>query len=853
MRRTDRTAPSEIKRVRGTGFRRITRACANALRDHADQIAATLLDLSLKGNTSCTRLLVDLAEKAPQRAPRKPKVAPRRSAAMQWASEPEWVFPDDDPMIGDPNYLRGPRNPPPLPDALPIDASACLPPPPEPASYTEGEMNETPIPALPNARIEPKETVLHGITLRDDYAWLRDKDAPEVRQYLEAENTYADAVTAPLAGLRDTLYNEMLSHIKQTDVSVPYRDGSWWYYARTEESLQYAISCRKRGADDNTGSHATGPLLNAPEQVILDGNQLAKGHAFFSLGATDITDDGRWLAYTTDTTGFRQYTLHIKDLESGDTLPGTVERIGSVVWAADNRSLFYTVEDEEQKRQYQLWRHTLGTEHSADVLVYQDDDERFNLGAGRTRDGKYIILESASHITTESHVLAADNPTGNFTLITAREDEHEYAVDHRNGFFFIRTNDKGRNFRLVTAPVNTPGREHWTELIPHRADIMLEDVDLFASFFVACERENGLPRLRLWFFSGSGLDAAQTSEIAFPEPAYSAGPHINRIFDTTSFRYGYQSLVTPSSVFVYDIPTGSSTLLKQVEIPGGFDRTLYASERLHATASDGTQIPVSLVYRKDKREAGNGAPTDRSLSVEKKNPLYVYGYGSYGYALPLGFSSNRLSLLDRGVVLAYAHVRGGGDLGKPWHDAGKMLVKRNTFTDFIAIVEHLTKSGYGDPARVAIEGGSAGGLLMGAVTNLRPDLFRAVLSHVPFVDVMNTMLDETLPLTVPEYEEWGNPNEETYFKYMLSYSPYDNLVRASYPAMLVKTSLFDSQVMYWEPAKYVARLRTLKTDANPLLLVTNMQAGHGGASGRYDYLKEIAFDYAFLLKELAVV
>ncbi|MDE3186659.1 MAG: S9 family peptidase, partial [Acidobacteriota bacterium] len=508
-------------------------------------------------------------------------------------------------------------------------------------------------------------------------------------------------------------------------------------------------------------------------------------------------------------------------------------------WAGDNRTLFYTVEDEEQKRQYQLWRHTLGAPHAEDVLVYQDDDERFNLAAGRTRDGKYLVLESASHTTSESQVLPADQPLAEFTMISPREDEHEYSVDHRNGFWFIRTNDRGRNFRLVTAPVATPGRAYWTERIPHRDSVMLEDVDMFAGFHVTCEREEGLPRLRLWRFTGEGPDAEPAGEITFPEPAYSANPHVNRIFEATTYRYGYQSLVTPGSVFEYDLATRASTLLKQIEIPGGFDRGLYASERVHATATDGVRVPISLVYRKDKREPG-------------RNPLYVYGYGSYGYSLPLSFGSNRLSLLDRGVVMAYAHIRGGGDLGKPWHDAGKMLAKRNTFTDFIAAVEHLTASGYGDPARVAIEGGSAGGLLMGAVSNLRPELFRAVVSHVPFVDVMNTMLDASLPLTVPEYEEWGNPNEETYYRYMLSYSPYDNLKAASYPSMLVKTSLHDSQVMYWEPAKYVARLRTLKTDNNPLLLVTNMQAGHGGASGRYDYLKEIAFDYAFLLRELGL-
>ncbi|MGD0940921.1 MAG: S9 family peptidase [Terracidiphilus sp.] len=728
-------------------------------------------------------------------------------------------------------------------------------------------MTEKPIPTPPIARAERKETALHGIVLVDDYAWLRDKENPEVTAYLEAENAYTVAVMAPLDGLRGELYDEMLSHIKQTDVSIPFRDGAWWYITRTEEGQQYAIHCRKRaqtlgapGPDSGTWEATKLKLDAEDEQVILDGNQLAEGHAFFAFGATDVTSDGRWLAYTTDTTGFRQYTLHIKDLETGETLADEVERVGSVVWAADNRTLFYTVEDEEQKRQFQLWRHTLDTPHSADKLVYQDDDERFNLGAGRTRDGKFILMESASHITTESWVLPSGEPEGQFTIISPREDDHEYSIDHRNGLWFIRTNDRGRNFRLVTAPVATPDREHWSELIPHRDGLMIEEIDLFAGYFVACEREDGLPRLRIWRFKGDGPEALKSGEISFPEPTYSAHPHVNRIFDTPTFRYGYQSLVTPSSVYEYDVATGESTLLKQLEIPGGFDRTLYASERVQATAPDGVKVPVSLVYRKDKRVAPGDkpvAPLSRPAVVgdsrPPQNPLYAYGYGSYGYSLPLSFSSNRLSLLDRGVVMAYAHIRGGGDLGEPWHDAGKMLVKRNTFTDFIAAVEHLTAEKYGDPARVSIEGGSAGGLLMGAVVNMRPDLFRAVLSHVPFVDVMNTMLDASLPLTVPEYEEWGNPNEEAYFKYMLSYSPYDNLRAASYPAMLVKTSLHDSQVMYWEPAKYVAKLRTLKTDNNPLLLVTNMQAGHGGASGRYDYLKEIALDYAFLLRELGLV
>jgi oligopeptidase B len=420
------------------------------------------------------------------------------------------------------------------------------------------------------------------VLLADDYAWLCDKENPDVTAYLEAENAYAEAVMAPLAGLRQDLYQEMLSHIKQTDVSVPYRDGDWWYYTRTEEGLQYSIYSRKRGT-------AAGPDADAAEEVLLDGNELAKGHAFFSIGGTDITDDGRWLAYTTDTKGFRQYTLRIKDLKTGETLAGEVERVGSVVWAADNRTLFYTVEDEQQKRQFQLWRGCAGQLPEA-VLIYQDNDERFNLAAGRTRDGKYIVLESASHTASEARVLPADDPAGSFALLCAR------------------TNDRGRNFRLVTAPVAAPGREHWTQLIAHRDTVMLEDVDLFAGFFIACEREDGLPRLRLWKFAGDGTgfgnQAALAGEIAFPEPAYSAYPHINRIFETTTFRYAYQSLVTPSSVYEYNVAAGASTLLKQLEIPGGFDRTLYASERIHAKAPDGVEVPVSIVYRRDQRKAG---------------------------------------------------------------------------------------------------------------------------------------------------------------------------------------------------------------------------------------------------------
>ncbi len=681
----------------------------------------------------------------------------------------------------------------------------------------------------PIARKQAASTTLHGHTLHDDYGWLRDKESEEVLAYLRAENEYTDAVMAPTQALQEDLYVEMVSHIKETDSSVPTREGDWWYYARTTQGSQYPVYCRKRGTRETFEA--------SQEEVVLDVEALAEGHGFMAVGSMTVSDDGHLLAYSTDTTGFRQYTLQIKDLRTGELLAESIESVGSVVWAADNRTLFYTMEDEEQKRQFQLYRHTLGTSTGEDALVLEETDERFNLGAGRTRDGAYIFVESASHTTSEARFLPADSPLSELTLIAPRRDTIEYYPDHRYGLLYIRTNDRGRNFRLVTAPMQTPGPEHWAEQIAHREDVMLEDFSLFAQVAVASERHGGLEHLRVLYFHDKGPRIARETEIRFPEPAYSVHLSSNREFEADLLRYSYQSLVTPASVFDYDIHSGKSLLKKEQEVPGGFERGLYRSERITATAEDGTQVPISLVYRNDQRKPG-------------ENPLHVYGYGSYGYALPLGFNSNRLSLLDRGFVLAYAHIRGGGDMGKPWHDAGRLQNKRNTFTDFIAVTEHLLAEGYGDPKRVAIQGGSAGGLLMGAVTNMRPDLFRAVVSQVPFVDVMNTMLDASLPLTVPEYEEWGNPNERDAFETMLSYSPYDNLRAAAYPAILVKTSLYDSQVMYWEPAKYVAKLRTLNTGKHPILLHTNMTAGHGGASGRYDYLREIAFDYAFLLQEL---
>ncbi len=692
----------------------------------------------------------------------------------------------------------------------------------------------------PTARKDPKSTHLHGHTLTDDYAWLREKQSTEVIAYLEAENAYTAAVMEPAAPLIGTLYNEMLSHMQQTDVSVPYRKNGYFYYSRIVEGQQYPLYCRIPAPQESSAKPNALPPLPPPqgfphEEVLLDVNTLAAGQAFMAIGAFALSDNASKLAYSTDTTGFRQYTLYLKDLRTGTTSEAIAERVGSVAWAADDRTLFYTVEDEETKRQFQLYRCDVEDAKSQSLLIYEEKDERFNIGVGKTRDGAFLLMESASHTTSEQWFLSAESPDASFQLLEARRDNIEYYADHREGVFYIRANDTGRNFRLVTAPVTACGKENWAEILPPRADVMLEDFDLFRDFYVACERVQGLPHLRV--VDLTGVRASQ--EIAFPEPTYRAAPDANREFDTQTYRYNYQSLITPSSVYQYNIVTAESTLLKQVDVPGGFDRALYISERIFATSADGTKVPISLVYRRDRFERG-------------KNPLYVYGYGSYGYSLPIGFNSNRLSLLDRGLVLAYAHIRGGGEMGKPWHDAGRMMQKQNTFTDFIAATEHLLAAGYGAAGNVAIEGGSAGGLLMGAVTNQRPDLFSVVLSHVPFVDVMNTMLDNSLPLTVAEYEEWGNPNEAEAFACMLAYSPYDNLEPKKYPAILVKTSLHDSQVMYWEPAKYVAKLRTLKQDANLLLLHTNMEAGHGGASGRYDYLKEIAFDYAFLLTQLGI-
>ncbi len=678
-------------------------------------------------------------------------------------------------------------------------------------------MNE---PTPPVAKKVPKVDVYHGERRVDDYFWLRDKQNPDVAAYLEAENAYADAVMAPTQGFQERLYAELLGRIQETDLSVPYREGAFFWYSRTEQGKQYPILCRKAGS------------LEAPEQVTLDVNELAAGKPFMSLGAYAPSDDGRLLAYSTDDTGFREYRLHVKDLATGELLPERIDKVVTVAWAADGRTLFYTVED-AAKRSHRLYRHEVGAT-GADELVYEEADERFGVYVGRSRSGAYLFLAAASHTTSEVRFLRADAPREAWTLVAEREADHEYDVEHHGERFLVRTNDRGRTFRLVSAPVATPDRQHWKEEIPLRPEVMLEAVDAFRDFLVLHERESGLPHLRV-------IEVATGSahRIEMPEPAYDAFPSGNRVYDTATLRFSYESLVTPSSVFDYDMRSRERVLLKQQPVLGGYDASRYASERIAATAPDGTAVPISLVYRRD-------LPRDGSARG------YLYGYGSYGLSMPIGFRSSRLSLLDRGFVYAIAHVRGGGDLGKPWHDAGRMRNKRNTFTDFVACAEHLIAQRYTAADRLVIEGGSAGGLLMGAVVNLRPELFRVVVSKVPFVDVVNTMMDASLPLTAGEWEEWGDPRQPEDYEYMKSYCPYTNLEAKAYPAMLVRTAFHDSQVMYWEPAKYVARLRTLKSDANVLLLKTNMAAGHGGASGRYDALRETAFDYAFVLGQLGI-
>jgi oligopeptidase B len=675
-------------------------------------------------------------------------------------------------------------------------------------------------PKPPMAEQKTRTTNIHGETIIDDYFWLREKTNPSVLAHLQAEEAYTLSAMKHTAALQEKIYNEMLSHIKQTDRSVPYRRGNYFYYTRTEEGKQYLIYCRKKGN------------LEAPEEIILDENELAKGHKFMDVETFVPSDDGNLLAYTTDNTGYRQFTLHIKDLRTGQLFPERIERVNNLAWANDNKTFFYVTEDPVTKRSDKFFRHVLGTDKTD--LIYEEKDELFDIATGRSRDKAVIFLQAFSKTSTEVRYLYAADPNSSLKVILPREPEHEYDADYRNNLFYIRTNKGAKNFRVVTAPVSDPSEKNWKEFVAHRPAIKIEAINLFADHAVLSEWENGLQQLEVVDFKTD-----KRNRIKFPEPVYSAELSLNPEFNTAVVRYNYNSLVRPNSVFDYDMKTGKTTLMKQTEVPGGFDSTNYKSERVFATASDGTKIPMSMVYR-------------RGVKLDGSAPLLLYGYGSYGASIPPTFSSNRLSLLDRGVIFVIAHIRGGGELGEEWRDAGRMMNKINTFTDFIAAAETLINMKYTSKDRLVIEGGSAGGLLMGAVSNMRPDLFKAVVSHVPFVDVLNTMLDASLPLTTSEYIEWGNPNEKPAYEYMKKYSPYDNIAKTNYPATLVKVSLNDSQVPYWEGAKLVAKLRTMKTDTNPLLLKVNFGAGHGGSSGRYDALREKAFDYAFILWQMGV-
>lgn len=678
----------------------------------------------------------------------------------------------------------------------------------------------------PVAAKKPRRFTNHGDVRIDDYYWLREKENPEVIAYLEAENAYTKAKMSHTEALQATLYKEMLGRIKETDLSAPHRKGEYWYYTRTEEGKAYTIYCRRKGS------------LDGPEEILLDGNALAEGQKYFAVGVYDVSDDHTMLAYSVDTTGGERYTLRFKDLRTGALSPESIpDTYYSSAWAADNRTFFYVTQD-DASRPHRLWRHTLGADPKTDTLVHEEKDEMFFLSVGKTRSERFILCELGSMKTTEVRFLEATNPLGAFRPVAERRQDVEYSVDHHGEKFFIAANDKAVNFKLMEAPVESPGVANWKEVIPHRDDVTIEGIDCFKGHLVVYERQGGNPTIRAFKLTGASEPTAPHA-VAFPESAYDVSPGTNEEFDTTLLRFNYTSLVTPRSVFDYDMNTKERTLIKEQPVLGGYDRSKYSTERIWATAKDGKKVPVSLVYRK-------------GLKLDGAAPCLLYAYGSYGSSSDPVFSSNNLSLLDRGFVYAIAHIRGGSEMGRTWYEDGRLRNKMNTFTDFISAAETLIRSKYTSPDRLAIYGGSAGGLLMGAVANMRPDLFKVVVAAVPFVDVMNTMLDPTIPLTVTEWEQWGDPNKPDDYKYMKQYSPYDNVERKRYPHILILTGLNDPRVAYWEPAKWTARLRAMKTDDNLLLLRTNMGAGHGGASGRYERLKELAIQQAFILDRIGV-
>ncbi len=674
----------------------------------------------------------------------------------------------------------------------------------------------------PKAAKKPHEMKEHGNTRVDNYYWLNERENPEVIAYLEAENAYETNAMRDTEALQQKLYDEMLGRIKQSDISAPYQQDGYYYYSRYEEGKEYPLYCRKKGN------------LDAEEQVMLNGNEMAEGYAYFQIGGWEVSSDNNLLAFAVDTVSRRQYTIYVKNLSTGEIYPASIPNTsGNMAWGNDNNTLFYSIKD-ETLRPYKIMRHLLHEAFENDQLVFHEDDATFNTFVYKTKSKAYIVIGSESTLSSEYRYLDANKPNEDFNIFQERKPDLQYSVDHYKNDFFIRTNLDATNFKLMKTPIGKTGIENWTDVIPHRDDVLLEDFDIFNRFLAVSERTEGLVKIRIMSWDGK-----EDYYIDFGEPTYMAYLSTNLDFDSDKLRYGYTSLTTPNSIYDFDMQSRQKELLKQQEVLGGYNPDDYQSERLYATSHDGVKVPISLVYKKGLQKNG-------------KNPLVLYGYGSYGASMDAYFSSARLSLLDRGFVWAIAHIRGGEEMGRQWYEDGKLLKKKNTFYDFIACGHYLVDQKFTSPDKMFAMGGSAGGLLVGAVVNMEPALWKGVIAQVPFVDVVTTMLDESIPLTTGEYDEWGNPNEKEYYDYMLSYSPYDNVKAQDYPAMLVTTGLHDSQVQYWEPAKWVAKLREMKTDDNLLLLQTNMDFGHGGASGRFERLKETALEYAFMLKELGI-
>jgi len=674
--------------------------------------------------------------------------------------------------------------------------------------------------AAPVAKILPKQLKKHNEVRIDNYYWLNDRENPEVIDYLNQENAYYDAMTAHTKDFQKSLFEEMKGRIKEDDQSVPYLYNGYYYITRYEKGQDYPIYSRKKGS------------LEAKEEILFDCNVLAKGHTFFQLGGLSVSPDNRFASFGIDIVGRRIYTIQIKNLETNEILSDMIENAtGGSVWANDNQTLFYTRQDKVTLRANQIFKHKLGSNADKDVLVYEEKDETFNVSVGKEKSKKYIVIGAESTLTTEYRILNSDTPDAEFKVFQPRVRGLEYSISHFGDSFYILTNkDKATNFKLMKTPENATEKKHWKEVLAHREDVLIEDIEIFSNYLVVEERSNGLNHIRIMPWSGEG-----EYYLPFGSETYNAYTTTNVDFDTDILRYSYQSMATPSSVIDFNMKTKEKEIKKEQEVLGGqFDKNNYIEERVWATAKDGTKVPISLVYRKDLKKDGT-------------NPLLQYAYGSYGVTMEPYFSTTRLSLLDRGFIYAIAHIRGGEDLGRQWYEDGKLLKKKNTFTDFIDCSKFLIQEKYTSPAHLYAEGGSAGGLLMGAVVNMAPELYHGVIAQVPFVDVITTMLDDSIPLTTGEYDEWGNPNNKKYYDYMLSYSPYDNVKEQVYPNLFVSTGLHDSQVQYWEPAKWVAKLRTVKKGSSVLYLHTNMDAGHGGASGRFEAIKELAKEFAFLL------